>query len=183
MGAYIPSLLPLCTRGALLQEIPKRGIAQKTAPAPLGPCPFYKGNHWRSKCPCLQVEGGVPPPMDWWFLGLPVQAPLLDINVEEPQVDIIVEKWRVMFLLDDGACFSVLSFSPGSRSNNKFIIRGISGQPLEDYFTWPLACSWGYLHFCHSSHSPWDSSTPAGMGFTISTKGSNTLKKAQYYSI
>jgi hypothetical protein len=23
-----------------------------------------KGNHWRAKCPRLQVEGGVPPPTD-----------------------------------------------------------------------------------------------------------------------
>jgi hypothetical protein len=28
------------------------------------PCPLCKGNHWRSKCPHLQVEGGVPPPVD-----------------------------------------------------------------------------------------------------------------------
>jgi hypothetical protein len=69
----------------------------------------------------------------------PVQAPLLDINVEEPQVAIIVDKRKVIFLLDSGACFSVLPFSPGPRSNNKVTIRGISGQPLEHYFLrlWP----------------------------------------------
>jgi hypothetical protein len=32
----------------------------------------------------------------------------------------------------------------------KVIIRGNSGQPLGHYFTWPLACSWGDLFFCHS---------------------------------
>jgi hypothetical protein len=32
----------------------------------------------------------------------------------------------------------------------KVIIQGKSGQPLEYYFTWPLACSWGDLLFCHS---------------------------------
>jgi hypothetical protein len=73
-----------------------------------------------------------------------------DINVEEPWVTIIVEKQKVTFLLDSEACFSVLPFSPGPQSNNKVIIWGISGQPLEHYFTWPLTCSWGDLYFCHS---------------------------------
>jgi hypothetical protein len=48
------------------------------------------------------------------------------------------------------SCFSVLPFSPGPRSNDKVIFRGIFGQPLECYFTQPLACSWGDLLFCHS---------------------------------
>jgi hypothetical protein len=100
--------------------------------------------------PHLQVEGRVLPPMDRWVLGPPGQAPLLDINVEAIRVTIIVEKWKVIFILDSGAHFCVLPFSPGSWSNNKVIILGISGQPLEHYFTWPLASSWGDLHFCHS---------------------------------
>jgi hypothetical protein len=32
----------------------------------------------------------------------------------------------------------------------KDIIQGKSGQPLEHYFTWPLACPLGDLLFCHS---------------------------------
>jgi hypothetical protein len=32
----------------------------------------------------------------------------------------------------------------------KVIVWGKSGQPLEHYFTQPLACSWGDLLFCHS---------------------------------
>jgi hypothetical protein len=45
-----------------------RGTARETwspvyCPQP-GPCPLCKGNHWRSKCPHLQMEGEVPPPMD-----------------------------------------------------------------------------------------------------------------------
>jgi hypothetical protein len=55
-----------------------------------------------------------------------------------------------MFLLDNGARFSVLPFSPGPQSNDRVIIWGISGLPLECYFTWPLVCSWGDLHLCHS---------------------------------
>jgi hypothetical protein len=96
------------------------------------------------------VEGRVPPPMDWWVLGPPVQAPLLDINTEEPRVTVMVEKWKIIFLLDSGTHFSVLPFSPGPQSNDKVIVWGISGQILEHYLTWPLACSWEDLHFCHS---------------------------------
>jgi hypothetical protein len=62
----------------------------------------------------------------------------------------MVEKQKVIFLLDIGARFSVLLFSPSPQSNNKVIIQAVSGQPLERYFTPPLACSWGDFLFCHS---------------------------------
>jgi hypothetical protein len=62
----------------------------------------------------------------------------------------IVEKQEVIFFLDSEAHFSVLPSPPGPRSNNKVIVWGKSGQPLEHYFTQPVACSWGDLHFCHS---------------------------------
>jgi hypothetical protein len=65
-------------------------------------------------------------------------------------VAIMAEKRKVIFLLDSGVHFSVLPFSPSPQSNDKVIIRGISDQLLEYYFTWPLACSWGDLLFCHS---------------------------------
>jgi hypothetical protein len=87
--------------------------------------------------------------MDQWVLEPPVQAPLLDINVKEPQVTIIVEKQKVIFLIDSGAHFSVLPFSPSPWSNDMVITQGISGQLLEHYFSRPLACSWGDLYFCH----------------------------------
>jgi hypothetical protein len=45
---------------------------------------------------------------------------------------------------------SAISFSPGPRSSKKISVWGISGQPLEHYFTKPLACSWGDFHFFHS---------------------------------
>jgi hypothetical protein len=38
---------------------------------------------------------------------------------------------KIIFQLDSGAHFSVLSFSPSRQSNGKFIIQGKSGQPLE----------------------------------------------------
>jgi hypothetical protein len=46
-------------------------------------------------------------------------------------VAIMQKKQKVIFWLDSGAHFSVLSFSPGPQSNDKLIIQGKSGQPLE----------------------------------------------------
>jgi hypothetical protein len=65
-------------------------------------------------------------------------------------VAIMAEKQKIIFQPDSGACFSVLPFSPGPWSNDKVIVWGKSGQPLECYFTQPLACSWGDLFFCCS---------------------------------
>jgi hypothetical protein len=44
---------------------------------------------------------------------------------------IMAEKQKIIFQLDSGAYFSVLPFSPGPRSNDKVIIWGIPGKPLE----------------------------------------------------
>jgi hypothetical protein len=52
--------------GHFCSECSERGQpGSQPCPQP-GPCPLCKGNQWRSKCPCLQIEGEVPPPMDWW---------------------------------------------------------------------------------------------------------------------
>jgi hypothetical protein len=99
-----------------------------------GPSPLCKGNHWRSKCPCLQMEGEVPPPMDWWVLA---SCPC-STSWHPCWGAIMAEKQKIIFWLDSGARFSVLPFSPGPRSNDKVIIGGKSGQPLEHYFY--LAC-------------------------------------------
>jgi hypothetical protein len=60
-----------------------------------------------------------------------VQALVLDIQTEEPWVVLVVEKHKVIFPLDSRACFSVIPFSPGSRSNNKVRAWDTLGQPLE----------------------------------------------------
>jgi type IV secretory pathway ATPase VirB11/archaellum biosynthesis ATPase len=78
------------------------------------------------------------------------QVPLLDINIEETQVTIIIERQKVIFLLDNTSHFSILPFSPRPWSNNNVIIQGISSQPLERYFTQHMTCFWEDLHFCHS---------------------------------
>jgi hypothetical protein len=43
----------------------------------------------------------------------------------------MAEKQKIIFQLDSGPYFSVLPFSPGPRSNDKVIIWGIPGKPLE----------------------------------------------------
>jgi hypothetical protein len=91
------------------------------------------------------------------------------------------KKKKIIFQLDSGAHFSVLSFSPVPSSMTKVIIRGKSGQPLEHYFTWPLACSWGDLLFCHPFLIVPKTPVTAGMGFTISTKSSNSPAPRQLF--
>jgi hypothetical protein len=66
------------------------------------------------------------------------------IKAEELQV-----KHKIS-LINTGASISASPFSPGPRSSKKITVQGVSGQPLERYFTQPLACSWGDCHFCHS---------------------------------
>jgi hypothetical protein len=62
----------------------------------------------------------------------------------------MIEKHKVSLLIDTGASISAIPFSPRLKSSKKITVRVISGQPLECYFTQPLACSWGDFHFCHS---------------------------------
>jgi hypothetical protein len=73
------------------------------------------------------------------------------VKAEEPWVILTIEKHKVSSLLTDtGDRISTIPFSPGPRSSKKITVQGISGQPLECYFTQPLAYSWGDFHFCHS---------------------------------
>jgi hypothetical protein len=61
----------------------------------------------------------------------------------------MAEKQKVIFLLDCGAHFSVLPFSPGPRSNAKSYCSGQIWLAPRVLVYLPLACSWGDL-FCHS---------------------------------
>jgi hypothetical protein len=111
----------------------------------------------------------VPPPVDWWVPGPPVQAPLLNIDFKESLVTILVERWKVIFLLDSGACFSVLPFSPGPWSKQSYYLGHIWPAPrVLFYLTFGLLLGRPPL-LSFFSHSSWNSSTPVGMGFTIST--------------
>jgi hypothetical protein len=117
---------------------------------PLGPCPICQGKHWKSQCPRFPGELRSEPPTQWWVPGPPIQASLTTIKAGEPQVLLMIEKHKVSLLIDTGASISAIPFSPGPRSSKKITVQGISGQPLECYFTQHLACSWGDFHFCHS---------------------------------
>jgi hypothetical protein len=72
------------------------------------------------------------------------------IKAEELWAILTIEKHKVSLLIDTGASISTLPFSPRPRSSKKITVWGISGQPLEHYFTQSLACFWGDFHFCHS---------------------------------
>jgi hypothetical protein len=127
-----------------------KGVAQEAAPAPSGTLPSLKGQSLevtRSLSPFGKEARWLPGMTD---SGASCPGSILDTQTKEPQVVLMAEKHKVIFLLDSRSLFSVIPFSPGPRSNNKVSIRGISGQPLGQYFTQPLACSWGDLHFCHS---------------------------------
>jgi hypothetical protein len=58
-------------------------------------------------------------------------------------------KTRAHFLARQWRPFLCLTFLSWSQSNDKVIVQGKSGQPLEHCFTQPLFCSWGDLLFCH----------------------------------
>jgi hypothetical protein len=62
----------------------------------------------------------------------------------------MAEKQKVIFLLDSGACFSVLPFSPGPCSNDKNYHLGQIWQARRALVYLASGCSWGDLLFCHS---------------------------------
>jgi hypothetical protein len=98
------------------------------------------------------TTGGLSAPTSRWKVGatpygLIGPGPLSMLHFLESMlrslvVAIMAEKQKVIFLLVSGAHFSVLPFLVPSPMT-KVIIQGKSGQPLERYFTWPLAFSLG----------------------------------------
>jgi hypothetical protein len=97
--------------------VDRRGISAEDAqnggqPCPQpGPCPLCKGNHWRSKCPCLQMEGKMP------LLRIdgswpPVPTPLLGIDVEEPHGGHYGRKTTDHFPARQWSSFLCLAFLP-----------------------------------------------------------------------
>jgi hypothetical protein len=74
-------------------------------------------------------------------LGPPIQALVTIVRTEELQTMLTIEKCEVSLLLNTGAHFSDIPFSPGPRSPNKATVQGLLDKPLEHYFTQPLACS------------------------------------------
>jgi hypothetical protein len=127
-----------------------KGDSPGDSPAPPGPCLLCKGNHWRSKCLCLQMKGEVSPPMDWW---VPAPCPCSTSWC----LCWGASWWQLWWKTKDHfpsrtveliSLFYLSLPVPGPMT--KVIVRGKPGQPLECYFTWPLACSLRDLLFCHS---------------------------------
>jgi hypothetical protein len=122
-GVCIPSWVSLWTEEALLQRVPKRGTAWRQPHPIQDPTLSAKVTTGGLSAPVFRrwsdTSYGLMGP------GPSIQASLLSINVEEPQVAIMVEKWQVIFLLDSGAHFSVLPFSPGPRSNEKVYLASL----------------------------------------------------------
>jgi hypothetical protein len=95
------------------------------------------------------------------------------------RVAIMAEKWKVIFLLDSGAHFSVLPFSLGPRSNDKSYHLG-KIWPVPRVLVYPAS---GLLLgrpplLSFFPHSFWNSS---GTGFTISTKSSSSPPSRQLF--
>jgi hypothetical protein len=72
---------------------------------------LYKDNHWRSKCPHHQMEGEVPPSMDWWVpvscLTLHFLASMLrSHNVRKTKGHFPPRQWSPF------PCFIFFSWSP-----------------------------------------------------------------------
>jgi hypothetical protein len=115
-----------------------------------GSCPICWGKHWKAHCPGFPREPRPEPPTQRWVPGPPIQAPVTTINAKEPRTVLTIKNHKISLLIDTGASISAVPFSPGLRSSKKITVRSISSQPLERYFTQPLACSCGDFHFCHS---------------------------------
>jgi hypothetical protein len=105
--------------------------------------PFVRENIGRHTVPGSPENWGQSLPPNGRSLGLHLGS-VTTVKAEEPWV-----KHRVSLLISTGANISAIPFSPRPRSSKKITAQGIWGQPLERYFTQPLACSWGDLHFCN----------------------------------
>jgi hypothetical protein len=173
-GACILNLLPWWTGGVFLQRRLK-GDSTGDSPAP-NQDPALSArvttgdlsapiSRWKARCHLLWIHGSWPP----------VHAPVLGINVEEPWGAMMAEKQKIIFLLDSGTHFSVLPFSPVPQSKDKSCCSG-EIWPVPRMLIYPAS---GLLLgrpplLSLFPHSFWNSSDSAGMGFTISTKSSNS---------
>jgi hypothetical protein len=63
-GLHLELATMVDRRGTSAEDAQKGGQHGRQSHPQPGPYPLCKGNHWRSKCPCIQMEGEVPPPVD-----------------------------------------------------------------------------------------------------------------------
>jgi hypothetical protein len=137
-----------------------------------GPCPPCKGNHWRSKCPPSPDERQGATSYGLMGPGFLSTLHFLASMSRSLGVAIMAEKQKIIFWLNSGAHFSVLPFSPSPWSNTRLSFGAILPRAL---FYPASGLPFGRPPLLSPfPHSSWNSSVPAGMGFTISTKSSNS---------
>lgn len=133
--------------GHFQMDCPQR--SQPPIGTPPGLCPVA-GNHHKARCPqnlrgieAVTYQFQMTGPRDFlydyhdWSTILGASANLAHVQVPDKT------------LLNTGTQFLVLSFSSGSRYQDKVTVQGISGWSLEWYFTGPLSWSWGDFNFYH----------------------------------
>jgi hypothetical protein len=134
------------------------------------------------------TTGGLSAPTSRWgatSYGLMGPGPLstlhfLALMLRSLGVAVMAEKQKVIFRLDGGAHFSVLPFSLGPWSNDKSYRSGqIWSSPKVLIYPASSLILGRPPFLSFFPHSFWSSSDSAGMGFTISTKSSNSLPPRQ----
>jgi hypothetical protein len=97
------------------------------------------------------------------------------VKAEESKIILTFKKHKVNLLINTAANISAIPFSSRPTSSKKITVSGISDQPLQHYFTQPLACSWQDFHFCHSFLIVPETPTPLLGGDLLSKLGVQLL--------
>ena len=117
---------------------------------------YKREGHWKWDCPPSQRGLRPPKPVMaertgyWWGLGSSLASKgHLVLSVDKPWITLDVASRKVIFLLDMGIAYSVLTDFPGPLSSPCCIIMGIDGKPKTKLFTPPLNCLLGNFTFPH----------------------------------
>jgi hypothetical protein len=95
-------------------------MEDRRGPQP-GPYPLYKGNHWRSKCPHLQMEGEGAASYGLMGPGLLSLLHFLALMLRSLMVTIMAEKQKIIFQLVELISLSYLSLPvPGPMTRLSF---------------------------------------------------------------
>jgi hypothetical protein len=122
-GLY-PELAAMVDRRGTSAENALKGDSPVNSPTPNWDPALCKSNHWRSKCP--PSPDGRQGATSYGLMGPGPLSTLyfLALMLRSLVVAIMAEKQKVIFLLDSGAHFSVLPFSPDPQSNDKSYCSG-----------------------------------------------------------
>jgi hypothetical protein len=121
-------------------------------------------SRWKARCHLLWIDGSQSP----------VHAPVLGINVEEPCGSHYGRKTKDHFLARQWSLFPCLTFHSPQSNDKSYRLGQIWLAPRALFY---LASGLLFERpplLSFFPHSSWNSSDSAGMGFTISTKSSNS---------